>query len=295
MTKARVLTCENGRRVVVIPVAVQPIHAPVPLTAIPVQVQNATVTARVPKDRAVKEDVTSVPVDLLLPRLGDEVLVLPEREEDVGVQADVIRCLETLELLLALDVGLAVLQHCHLLNLGEVQFGECDGASVCLIVENGPAVPDELLRVEAIAVDGNDLRLADNDLSAVPQERSELLSCLTRVVDDFLDGVAVQIVPVCVVSEDREQVQGLTDSDGFSHCLYLLVCQRVTVCRRSWESPINKALSAMATCKLDVKELYLYSVSPFGLPVKDRLYGLFYSPLLKPPSKFLSILRYSSV
>lgn len=247
MTKSRVLTCENGRRVEVIPVVVQPSHVPVPLTVTPAQVQNVTVTVRVPKDRAVKEDVAGVPVDLLFPAFGDEVLVLPEREEDVGVQADVIRCLETLELLLALHVRFAVLQHRDVLDLGEVQLGECDGASVRLIVENGPAVPDELLRVEAVAVDGNDLRFANDDLSAIPQERSELLSCLTGVVDDFLDGVAVQIVPVCVVSEDREQVQGLTDSDGFSHCLYLLVCQRVTVCRRSWESPINKALSAMAT------------------------------------------------
>ncbi len=247
VTKSQVLTCENGRRVVVMPVDDQPTHAPAPLTVIPAQAQNATATARVPKDRAVKVDVTGVPVHLLFPAFGDEVLVLPEREEDVGVQADVIRCLETLELLLALHVRFAVQEHRSQLHLREVQLGECDGASVRLIIENGPAVPDELLRVEAVAVDGNDLRLANDDLSAIPQECSELLSCLTGVVDDFLDGVAVQIVPVCVVSEDREQVQGLTDSDGFSHCLYLLVCQRVTVCRRSWESPINKALSAMAT------------------------------------------------
>lgn len=44
------MSCENGRRVVVIPVVVQPIHVPVPLTVIPVQVQNVTVTVRVPKD-----------------------------------------------------------------------------------------------------------------------------------------------------------------------------------------------------------------------------------------------------
>jgi len=222
VTKSQVLTCENGRRADAVPAVAQPTHVPAPRTVAPVQVQNVTVTARVPKDRAVKEDVTSVPVDLLLPRLGNEVLVLPQREEDVGVQADVVRCLETLELLLALDVGLSVQEHRHLLNLGEVQFGECDGASVRFIVENGPAVPDELLRVEAVAVDCDGLRLADHHTTAVSEERSELLSCLTRVVDDLLDGVAVQIVPVRVVREDREQVQGLTDSDGFSHfCLSL--------------------------------------------------------------------------
>jgi len=247
VTKAQELTCENGRRVGAIPVEAQPAGAPAPLTVEPRQAQDATIAARAPKDRAVKEDATGVPVDGFLPALGNEVLVFPQREEHVGVQTDATVFLKTLELLLALDVGLAVPKHRDTLNLGEVQFGECNGASVRLIVENGPAVPDELLRVEAVAFDDNDLRLANDDLSAIPQERSELLSCLTGVVDNFLDGVAVQIVPVCVVSEDREQVQGLTDSDGFSHCLYLLMCQRVTVCRRSWESHINNALSAMAT------------------------------------------------
>ena len=42
--------CENGRRVVDIPVVVEPIHVPVPRTVVPVQVQNVTVTVRVPKD-----------------------------------------------------------------------------------------------------------------------------------------------------------------------------------------------------------------------------------------------------
>lgn len=91
-----------------------------PLTDPPVQVQNVTATVRVPKDCAVKEDVTGFPVDLLFPAFGNEVLVLPEREEDVSVQADQTRCLEALELLLALDVGFAVLQHRGEFNFGEV-------------------------------------------------------------------------------------------------------------------------------------------------------------------------------
>jgi hypothetical protein len=233
VTKSQELTCENGRRVASVPAVLQPEHVPAPLTATPVQVQDATATARAPKDRAVKEDVTGIPVDLLLPRLGDEVLVGPERVEHVGVQSDVIRRLQTLELLLALHVRLAVLEHRDVLNLGKVQFGECDGASVCLVRDDDPPLSDELGGIEATTVDGDDLRLADDDPSAVPQECSELLSCLTRVIDDTLDGLTVQIVPVRVVCEDREQVQGLTDCDGFSHCLSLLVCQRVTVCRRS--------------------------------------------------------------
>ena len=44
------MSCENGRRVVVVPVVVQPIHVPVPRTVVPVQVPDVTVTVRVPKD-----------------------------------------------------------------------------------------------------------------------------------------------------------------------------------------------------------------------------------------------------
>ena len=152
--------------------------APVPHTAAPVQEQDITVTVRAQKDRAVKEDAADVTVHLLLPRLGDAVLVLPEREEDVGVQADVIRCLETLQLLLALDVGLAVLQHRDELDLNEVQPGECGGTSVRLVVENEPAVLDELLRVEATVVDGDDIRPTNDDFSAVPQKCGKSLTSL---------------------------------------------------------------------------------------------------------------------
>jgi len=180
VTKSQVLTCENGRREVAAPTAVQPTHAPVPPIDIPVQTQNATATVQVPKDRAVKEDVTSVPVDLLLPAFGDEVLVLPESLEDLGVEADVTRFLQPFQLLLALHVGLAVLQHHDVLDLGKIQLGECDRASVRLIVQDGPAIPDELLRVESVTSDGDVLRLANDDLSAIPQERSEPFSSFPR-------------------------------------------------------------------------------------------------------------------
>lgn len=159
VTKVRVLTCENGRRVEVTPVVVQPTHAPVPPIARPAQVQNVTVTVRDPKDRSVKEDVTGVPVDILLPRLGNEVLVLPEREEDVGVQSDVSRLLQTLELLLAVDVGLTILEHRDVLDLGEVQLGERCGAGIRLFRDDAPALADELDRIETTTVDGDGLRL----------------------------------------------------------------------------------------------------------------------------------------
>ncbi len=171
VTKSQVLTCENGRLVRGIPIAAQPTHVPVPLTATPVQAQNATVTVQVPKDGAVKVNEADVFVYFFLPALGNKVLVSPERQEDVGVQSDVIRRLQTPELLLAVDVGLAVLEHRNVLYLGEVQFGECDGTGVRLIVEDSQTLVNELGGIESAASDG------------------------------------------------REQVQRLTDSDGFSHCL----------------------------------------------------------------------------
>ena len=48
--KRNEVSYENGRRVVVVPVVAQPIRVPVPTTVVPVQVQNVTVTVRVPKD-----------------------------------------------------------------------------------------------------------------------------------------------------------------------------------------------------------------------------------------------------
>ncbi|OJI08564.1 hypothetical protein BK005_00570 [bacterium CG10_37_50] len=154
VTKSQALTCENGR-IGVVPDVVQQMNAPVPRTAAPVQVQDVTATVRAPKDRAIKEDEASVSVDLLFPAFGNEMFVLPEGEEDIGVQADVIRALQTLELLLALQARFAVIQHCDKLHLSEVKL--VTGAGIRLIFQNAPVVPDELLRIEVVTVDGNDL------------------------------------------------------------------------------------------------------------------------------------------
>lgn len=183
VTKSQELTCENGRRVASVPVVLQPVHAPVPLTAVPVQEQDVTVTARVPKDRAVKEDATGVPVDGFLPALGNEVLVFPQREEHVGVQTDATVFLKTLELLLALDVGLAVPKHRDMLNLGEVQFRQSNRTLVSLIRHDAPTFADALGGIEATTVDNDDLRLADDDATTVLEESGELLSCLLRVAN----------------------------------------------------------------------------------------------------------------
>lgn len=43
-------SCENGRRVVGVPIVVEPVHVPVPLAVIPVEVQRIAVAVRVPED-----------------------------------------------------------------------------------------------------------------------------------------------------------------------------------------------------------------------------------------------------
>lgn len=42
--------CEHGRRVVDVPVVVEPVHVPVPRTVVPVQIQDVAVAVRVPQD-----------------------------------------------------------------------------------------------------------------------------------------------------------------------------------------------------------------------------------------------------
>ncbi len=113
-------TCENRRHEVLIEAAVQPAHVPEPLADVPVQVQDAAVAVRVLKDCSVKEDDPRIAVDLLLPRLGNQALIGPERVEHISIQPDVPRRLQAGEVLLARDVGLA-LQHRDVLDLVHVQ------------------------------------------------------------------------------------------------------------------------------------------------------------------------------
>ncbi|TSC54905.1 MAG: hypothetical protein LiPW30_371 [Parcubacteria group bacterium LiPW_30] len=259
MTKARVLTCENGRRVVIVPVVAEPTHVPVPRTVTPIQVQNVTATVRVPKDRAVKVDEPSVPVHLLLPRLGDEMLVLPQRVEDVGVQSDVARLLQTPELLLALHVRLAALEHRHLLNLGEVQFGERRGTSVRLVRNDAPALSDELGWIEATTFDGDDLRFADEDLPAVLEERRELSASFLRVANDEILKPRVREVnrcPVSIHSQSGKNLMGLVDGD-LSHCLSPCVLEGSFVRRFAIAEKglYIKPLSAVANASYNSKNL----------------------------------------
>ncbi len=203
------LTCQNGRRAISVPLAVEPIVVPVPLAILPVQVQDATVTVRVPKDGSIEEHVGGVTVGGLFPARRDEVLVFPEGLEHLRIEANVPSVLETLQLLFTDDRAFTVLQHRFEIDLGEVHFAELEGTLVFL--DDGPAVTDEGDGVESGgAVDGNDLRFADDDTPAVLEEGGEFASCVLRVVDDLLQNGSVDRIPVCIIHQNADGVQNLT-------------------------------------------------------------------------------------
>lgn len=169
------LTCQNGRRVESAPLVVEPIAAPVPPATVPAQAQDATETVRVPKDGSVEKHVGGVAVGGLLPARRDEVLVLPEGLEDLRIEANVPSILETLQLFLAHNRAFMVLQHRFEIDLRQVHFGQLEGTLVFL--DDGPTVADEGDGVESGgAVDGDDLRLTDDDTSTVLEESSEFAS-----------------------------------------------------------------------------------------------------------------------
>ncbi len=167
-TKFRGLTCEHSRRGVRVPVVVEPVAVPVPPASAEVEVQDAPVAVGIAQNSSVEEDV------LAFPFLWDTVLVFPERLEGLCVQADVLGTLEALELLVALDAGFVRLEHCHELDLGEVDFGEGQGAvvlillssqavAVCRAAPDCPALADEGSRVEWLgAIDAHDVMRLTN-------------------------------------------------------------------------------------------------------------------------------------
>ncbi len=154
-----------------------------------------------PKNSSVEEDVRGVAVGRLLPPRRDQMLVLPEGLEDPCIETDVARGLEARELLFALDAPLAVLQHRLEPNGGEVDLGENETTLILFL--DLPVVADELGGVELLrAVDLDDLRLANDDTSTVLQECCEVLAGFARVIDNTLENISINSVPVCIVRED---------------------------------------------------------------------------------------------
>ena len=78
--------CRHRRRVVAVEVVVQPVVAPVPPVADPAEATNAEAAVSDAVDGSPEEDVAGVPVLILFPRLWNEVRVLQEMVQQVGVQ-----------------------------------------------------------------------------------------------------------------------------------------------------------------------------------------------------------------
>ncbi|KKR41615.1 hypothetical protein A2356_00250 [Candidatus Nomurabacteria bacterium RIFOXYB1_FULL_39_16] len=240
------LLAENRGRAVDEPAAVKPVDVPAPLAVVPVEIQDVPVAVRVLQNRTVEVDEPDVPVDLLLPALGDEMLVLPESLEDLRVQADVTFLLQALELFLALDGCLPILKHRLEANLREVEFRERNGTSVRLVVENLPSFADESGVERNGTVDGDDARI-DEELCSVLEEGSELFPRLLRVRDDRLlqpAGCEIDRVPVGIQGECRHDRVGLVESD-LSH--RHSPSASGLLCSHSQKIPSFKHLLAMTT------------------------------------------------
>lgn len=126
MTKIKVLTCEDSRRVEGVPLAAQPTVVLVPPAIVPAQANDVAVAARAPKDGSVEEDVGRIAIRLLLLGLGDEILVHVEDVEHLGVETDVTRLLETLQLLFTADRGFTFRKHRHETDFRQINFVKCN-------------------------------------------------------------------------------------------------------------------------------------------------------------------------
>ena len=154
----QVLTCENGRGAEGIPVTAEPVEEPDPLAAAPAQIEDAAVAERAPKDGAVEEDVGRVAVGLLLPGLGDEMLVHPEGVEHLGIETDVTCLFEALQLFFTADRGFTLSKHRHEDDLRQIDFVKRDRTLV--LFHDLPTFADEGVGIESgITVEVHDRTL----------------------------------------------------------------------------------------------------------------------------------------
>ncbi len=177
------LTCEDGRRTADAEVTVEPVVVPAPPTIAPVQAQDVAVATRTAQNGSVEENVTGVAVDLLLPALEDQRLVVPESPKHLGIEPDVAHLLQALVLLFAFNTVLALLERGFELDFRQVEFGESERTLVLVFdafetisinwpFPDSPILSDEA-RVEGLGtVDLNEAGSFD-DLGVVFQESGE--------------------------------------------------------------------------------------------------------------------------
>lgn len=140
------------------------------------------------------------------------------------------RLLQTLQLLFALDPGLAILEHRFETNLVEVNFLELQGTLVHLV--DLPSLPEKLLGDEG-AVDPDDVWVCAGDRkpSAVLEKQRELPASFLRVSDHEVLKTRcseVDLTPVGVRQKGRDDLMGLVDGD-LSHFVFffLSTCGRL--------------------------------------------------------------------
>ncbi len=212
---------ENGRWSFDVRRVAEALNAPEPfvlaLVIVPEQAQGVTIPVGVTENRAVEVNVLGVTLHLLLPRFGNEVLVLPEREEHVCVQPDLARRLQALELLLALDRPFPFPEHRHQMNLVQVQFGKCDGELVPLIHDDGPTRLNEGSRVEAVTDDRN--HVTHGVLLLAPRAGKWLSNCPLTIIHPNRPNVNTYITLPCPKQQNspifRAILQNPRDALGF--------------------------------------------------------------------------------
>lgn len=154
----------------------EPVEAPVPPAAVPVEAADAQVAVAVAVDGAPEEDVADVPVSIRLPLIGDEFGVREQVVEDVGVEDGLLR--QLLAELVALD-DLPVL-----LAAGEEEldlFGVELPLAALLVFLDGETIIGP--RIEGVGIAVNDVLDLRNDRAAEQDlaELTELVAFTGRV------------------------------------------------------------------------------------------------------------------
>ncbi len=89
--KVQSSTCTHRRRVGAVPVAGEPVVAPVPPAVVPVEAADVQAATAAAVDGAPEEGVAGIPVSIRLPLIGDELGVREQVVEDIGVEDGLLR------------------------------------------------------------------------------------------------------------------------------------------------------------------------------------------------------------
>ena len=176
-------TCTQRRGVVAVPVVVEPAAAPVPPDAVPAEAADVQAATAAAVDGAPEEDVAGVALPILFPLLGNEVRVLQEVVEDIGVQHRLLRHL--LAELVAFDDLPVLLAACEVeFHLRSVPL---EGAAFLVFLHRPPVF---LPRVERVGVAVNGV-LDDGDGSVAAQDAAYISEDIALA--ETLDVVVAEV------------------------------------------------------------------------------------------------------